>query len=169
MGTNYYRKRIPTQSDREELHALLDKYIEGIVNDWEFRERVEQVLREVHICKISFGWQVCFDHNWGEYYQPNRKDLERFLSEPGTVIEDEYGKRYTADEFWDIVKKHNENPRNSLIADSYRDYEISRGRYDRHFIEEYIHRCEVMFGLDCCGETDFCVDGLRFAVYTDFS
>lgn len=168
MGTNYYRKRIPTQKEKEELGILLDNCIDGTVSDREFKEKFEQLINEVHICKISCGWQVCFDHNWGKYYQPNRKDLARFLSEPGTVIEDEYGERFTPEEFWDKVDKHNIQTKNKWTAESYRLWEESRGNfYPCHCCED-IKRCESMFNVQCNNETDFFVDGLRFAVYTDF-
>lgn len=111
MGTNYYRRRIPTEKEREELHTLLDECMDGVTPDYEFRERFGQINEAVHICKTSCGWQVCFDHNWGKHYQPSRKELERFLSEPGTFIEDEYGDRFTPEEFWEIVEKHNSHER----------------------------------------------------------
>lgn len=169
MGTNYYKKRIPTEAEREELHSLLDEYMDGETPDYEFREKFEQISDEVHICKMSYGWQVCFDHNWGKYYQPNRKDLERFLSEHGTVIEDEYGERFRPEEFWDIVEKHNSHERNKWTAKTYRLWEESRGNSCPSYSEDDIRKCESMFGVQCHGETDFCVDGLRFAVYSDFS
>lgn len=169
MGTNYYRKRIPTEAEREELHTLLEEYLDGVTPDYEFREKLEQINEKVHICKMSYGWQVCFDHNWGKYYQPNRKDLERFLSEPGTVIEDEYGERFRSEEFWDIVEKHNSCERNKWTAMTYRLWEESRGNYCPSYSEDDIRKCESIFGVQCQGETDFCVDGLRFAVYSDFS
>lgn len=169
MGTNYYRKRIPTEAERDELHTLLDKYMDGKVQDYEFRERFEQINEEIHICKTSWGWQVCFDHHWGEYYQPNRKDLERFLSETNTVIEDEYGERFTPEEFWDIVENHNSHERNRWTAKTYRLWEEAKGAFNPLYPEDEIRKCESMFGVQCYGETDFCVDGLRFAVYSDFS
>lgn len=169
MGTNYYRKRIPTEAERDELHTLFDEYMDGIISENVFQERLEQINKEIHICKMSCGWQVCFDHNWGEYYQPNRKDLERFLSEPNTVIEDEYGKRFTPEEFWEIVANHNSRERNKWTAKTYRLWEEARGVFSPLYPEDDIRKCESMFGVQCQGETDFCVDGLRFAVYSDFS
>lgn len=168
MGTNYYRKRIPTEAEREELHTLLEEYLDRVTPDYEFREKFEQISDEVHICKMSYGWQVCFAHHWGEYYKPNRKDLERFLSEPNTVIEDEDGKRFTPEEFWDMVEKHNSHERNKWTAKTYRLWEEARGKSCPSYNEDDIRKCESVFGVQCHGETDFFVDGLRFAVYRDF-
>lgn len=168
MGTNYYRRRIPTEKDREELHTLLDEYMDGVTSDYVFRERFKQINEEIHICKISCGWQVCFDHNCGKYYQPNKKDLVKFLSEPGTVIEDEYGTRFRPEEFWDIVEKHNSHERNKWTAKTYRLWEESQGNFYPCPCREDIIRCEKLFNVNCKEETDFTADGLRFAVYTDF-
>lgn len=168
MGTNYYRKRIPTEAEREELHTLLDEYMDGVNSDHVFRERFEQINEEVHICKMSYGWQVCFDHNWGKYYQPNRKDLERFLSEPGTVIEDEYGKRFSPKEFWDLVKEHNSSKHNKFTSKTYREYEKRKGNTTYYLSKEDIKKAKHQFNIDIHDENDFLVDGLRFAVYSDF-
>lgn len=124
MGTNYYRIKPITEEQRKELHRKLDNVLDNRSQKWNLEEALEIIEREhqTHICKFSAGWQVCFDHNWGKYYQPNRKSLEEFLSEEGTWIEDEYGYRFDYDEFWDFVKKHNENPRNKWTSESYRKW-----------------------------------------------
>lgn len=126
-------------------------------------------VHKVHICKSSFGWQVVFDHNWGKYYQPNRKSLEKFLSEEGTWIEDEYGEKISFDDFWKMVDEHNANPRNNWTSKSYRKYEEeTNGRYLGNYCDEHIRKCKQLFGIDSNGESDFTVDGLRFAVYSCF-
>lgn len=172
MGTNYYRVKPISKEDREELHKKLDE----VLNGEEYRSTFDDLIDEayekykIHICKSSCGWQICFDHNWGKYYQPNRKSLEEFLSEQGTWIEDEYGEKISYDDFWKFVKIHNENPKNCWTSESYREYEKKNGGYYQHLYRtEDMDKCYMMFGIDCNGETDFEVDGLRFAVYSDFS
>lgn len=149
---------------------MLDRIIDGESRYYELKERLEEVIQKVHICKMSYGWQVCFDHNWGKYYKPNRKELEKFLSEPDMIIEDEEGVRFTAEEFWEIVEAHNSNENNNWTAQSYRKYKESHGiPYPvRAYRYEEILKCESLFGVDCHGDTDFIVDGLRFATYSDF-
>ena len=124
MGTNYYRiKEIPKEK-RKKLHDLLDKVLDNRCQDAEWDDAIKNIEEEycTHICKSSAGWQVCFDHNWGKYYQPNRKSLESFLSEKGTHIEDEYGGKISYEDFWNMVEKHNGNPHNSWTSKSYEEY-----------------------------------------------
>lgn len=170
MGTNYYRIKPITEEQRQELHQKLDNVLDNRCAKWDLEEALEAIEKEhqTHICKSSCGWQVCFDHNWGEFYQPNRKSLEEFLSEEGTYIEDEYGERISYDEFWDMVEKHNSNPKNKWTAGSYRKYEESRGNYFKSYVYDSIKECERLLGIEC-SEEDFTVDGLRFSVYSDFS
>lgn len=172
MGTNYYRVKPYSKEEREELHKKLDEVIDGKSCNYDLNELLESVQKKhsVHICKSSFGWQICFDHNWGEHYQPNRKSLEEFLSEPNTWIENEYGEKISYDDFWEFVKTHNENLNNSWTSESYWKHEMGNGKYFKPcYCADDMEKCKMMFGVDSNGETDFEVDGLRFAVYSDFS
>lgn len=168
MGTNYYRIKTISKEDRENLHKKLDEVLDVRGRDYILTEEIEKVKNEseVHICKSSFGWQVNFDHNWGKYYQPTRKSLEEFLSEPDTWIEDEYGEKISYDDFWEFVKVHNENPHNKWTSKSYRE---ESGYDDSCYCKKDISRCKELFGIDAGKKTDFEVDGLRFAVFSNFS
>ena len=96
--------------------------------------------------------------------------MEIFLKEPGSHIEDEYGRVIEYDEFWSMVDNHNQSPHNTWTSKSYREYEKKmNGRYPLTFCSSEIEKCERQFKVNCYGETDFMVDGLRFAVYSDFS
>lgn len=171
MGTNYYRIKPITEEERQELHKKLDNVLENRSQKWELEEALEEFEKEhqAHICKSSCGWQINFDHNWGRYYQPNRKSLEEFLSEEGTWIEDEYGDKISYDEFWDMVKTHNEMPRNKWTSKTYREDKKNILVDDSIYCRDSIEKCKILFGIDSNGETDFTVDGLRFAVFSDFS
>lgn len=166
MGTNYYRIRIPTEDDRENLHKKLDDFIDCKIQEYEFRDELEAICEEVHICKISCGWKVLFDHNWGKYYKPCKKELNEFLNAPNTVIEDEYGERFTPEEFWDIVKEHNSSRNNKWTSKS---YSLSRKNSYDCYSRERRERCIELFNIDPGYESDFFVDGLRFATFSDFS
>lgn len=170
MGTNYYRIKTISKEDRENLHKKLDEVLDVRGRYYILTEELEGVKNksEVHICKSSCGWQVNFDHNWGKYYQPNRKSLEAFLSEPDTWIEDEYGEKISYDDFWKFVKEHNENPWNSWTSKTYRIEKLN-GYNDACYCKGDINRCKELFGIDAGKENDFQVDGLRFAVFSDFS
>lgn len=174
MGTNYYRKPILTKERKEKLHKLVD---EGKLHcdDWKEEENPESCLTSyvhylsegIHICKTSCGWYTCFDHNWGKYYQPNRKSLEEFLSEDGYEIEDEYGRKYTPEEFWAMVDERDRKP-GLWDSESYDRYERERDLNWRQYrCTDDIKKCETVFGIHT-DSNDFKVDGLRFAVFSDF-
>lgn len=167
MGTNYYRRRIPTEEELNKAYSALDSYINGKISNYEFTDIIDGIIEETHICKMSCGWKVLFDHNWGKLYTVNRKGLEDFLNEPNTFIEDEYGDKYTPEQFWEIVKSHNDNPRNKYTAKLYS--ELNNEPSDSYYCREFIARCKSELNIDTDGETDFEIDGLRFAVFSDFS
>lgn len=173
MGTNYYRVKKISSHTRDLLQDKLSESIsDSLINVDEYIELLKDVqsTHYVHICKSSAGWQICFDHNWGRFYQPNRKSLEDFLTEKYTYIVDEYGTKITPDEFWKIVDNHNKNVNNNWTNKTYREYEMNNGLYIPAYnsFHDKIAQCEEKFKVDCHGESDFTVDGLRFAVYSDF-
>ena len=167
MGTNYYRRHIPTEEELNKAHSALDSYINGKIWESEFTEIVNNINQEIHICKMSYGWKVLFDHNWGKLYSVSKKGLEDFLNEPNTYIQDEYGDKYTSEQFWEIVKQHNDNPKNKYTSKLYR--ELNNEPVVDYYCREYITRCKSELNIDTNGETDFEIDGLRFAVFSDFS
>ena len=150
MGTNYYRIKPITEEQRQELHKKLDNVLDNRGQKWDLEEALEIIEKEhqTHICKLSFGWQVCFDHNWGKYYKPNRKSLEEFLSEEGTWIENEYGDKVSYEDFWDYVNEHNGNARNKWTSESYRKWEEeTNGRRFPNYCFDDIQRCKMQFGI----------------------
>lgn len=175
MGTNFYRVLKVTQRDKDKIKNLID---EGKIlgyDEWsdEPQETVEseihRLTERVHICKRSCGWQICFDHNWGKYYQPSRKSITEFLSQPDTEIQDEYGDIYTVDEFWKEVDEWNADEHNHWTSRTYKECERSQNPSWRYFpCYEQRKRVKKTFGI-ITDEDDFEVDGLRFAVYSDFS
>lgn len=186
MGTNYYRVNIPTEDDIKEMHRLIDErkfdskrgwFVNGeLVPDDAVtcvQDLIDNCTEEIHICKMSYGWKTCFDHNWGKYYQPNRKSLEEFLKAPNTVIKDEYGDIISYDDFWKMVDERDHGTRadgeEPWISKTYREWERTQGNgYAGWLCREDIQKCEEKFGVKC-EDNDFDVDGLRFAVYSDFS
>lgn len=169
MGTNFYRVKMITEADKQKLHSLIDsdqiigfnaETVESYVND---------LTKEIHICKRSGGWQICFDHNNGKYYTPSRKGLEEFLSEPDTYIKDEYDCPISYEDFWKMVDEWNADPRNDWTSKAYNQWEKDQNSNYQNYIDiEGCKFCREHFGVEP-EENDFAVDGLRFAVYTDFS
>lgn len=176
MGTNFYRVKQITNTDKQKLHSLIDSdNIIGI--DYETVESyLNDLKEEIHICKRSGGWQICFDHNKGKYYQPNRKSLEEFLSEPNTEIKNEYGEVISYKDFWKMVNEWNSDPHNNWTSKSYNKWEKEQNPDNEYWNSSYQYYldlegrkfCREHFGIEP-EDNDFSVDGLRFAVYSDFS
>lgn len=94
MGTSFYAKQIISESEYKEIEdaiaqrqlkcakALIELYNEA---------------REYHIGKRSSGWQFIFEP---EPWEPNLQSIKDFLNRPDIEIYDEYGKKFTVDQFW---------------------------------------------------------------------
>ena len=159
MGTNFYCKRIPT---KEQLESIADLVVNEKLD--EAIDKLHEVNKEIHICKRSCGWQIGFDHNNGEYYQPTRKSLEEFLSQPDIEIFDEYNNEYTYDEFWKEIDEHNSNPRNGLDSKKYMQDQIEPSW---SICWSDILNVKELFGIETA-VNDFYNGGLRWVVFTDF-
>ena len=168
MGTNYYRKRILTEDEINKLTSDFRHCISSNTDIDEFKSELDEVTKHVHICKISYGWKVNFDHNWGEYYELNRNSITKFLSEENSYICDEYGDRYTVDEFWAVVDSHNANPKNIYTSELYDEEQRKQGKYVYDYCSEYRSKVKEIFDIDTVN-SDFESDGLRFAVFDNFS
>lgn len=171
MGTNYYRKKILTIDERKEVHKKLD----DIINDRNFESYesllndIEILYRGIHIGKLSCGWQFCFDHNWGKYYDLSKESLHKWLKEPNTFIENEYGEHYTVNDFLKIVEMHNKNPRNKWVSKTYNEFEKSRNpNYNPPNTSSTKREFYNKFGF-MPDSDDVTIDGYRFAIYSDFS
>ena len=161
MGTNFYCKRIPTQ---EQLNSIAKLVVSKQID--EAIDKLNEVNEKIHICKCSCGWQVGFDHNNGEYYEPTRKSLEEFLSQPGTVIFDEYNNEYSYDEFWKEIDEHNANPRNIWDSKKFTQ-EITISDNSSYICLPDIRKVKELFDIDT-SYNDFYNGGLRWIVFSDF-
>ena len=161
MGTNFYCKRIPTQ---EQLNSIAKLVVSKQID--EAIDKLNEANERIHICKCSCGWQVGFDHNNGEYYQPTRKSLEEFLSQPGMVIFDEYNNEYTYDEFWKEIDEHNANPHNTWDSKKFTQ-EITISDNSSYICLPDIRKVKELFDIDT-SYNDFYNGGLRWIVFSDF-
>ena len=161
MGTNFYCKRIPTQ---DQLNSIADLVVNEKID--EAIDKLHEVNKKIHICKRYCGWQIGFDHNNGEYYQPTRKSLEEFLSQPGMVIFDEYNNEYTYDEFWKEIDEHNANPRNTWDSKKFTQ-EITISDNSSYICLPDIRKVKELFDIDT-SYNDFYNGGLRWIVFSDF-
>ena len=61
----------------------------------------------LHIGKRSAGWTFCFEAHY-DLGLTTRKAWQAYLRKPGVAITDEYGQRYTPDEFDALVDRTRE-------------------------------------------------------------
>lgn len=140
MGTNVYMKRIPTESELNEIKARIDnrRFDDAI-------EFINQVRKEVHIGKRSGGWQFLFAPN-PDYYEENWDSINNFLHEPGWELINEYGDHLTPAEF----KEEYVND----FADGYDSESYHEAYPEEPHYPGWEHKS---------------TDGLRFASHADFA
>lgn len=95
MGTNFYGKKIPTQT---ELKSIAEMVLEGHI----FAAKVQiESYEEIHIGKSSSGWRFLFNHQGEKWI--DFADFKKLVSQ--FEIYDEYGTEYSQEEFWALVEK----------------------------------------------------------------
>lgn len=161
MGTNFYCRRIPTQ---DQLNEIADLVCNHQIDD--AIAKLHEVNKQIHICKRSGGWQIGFDHNNGEYWQPTRESVNAFISQSDIIIFDEYKTEYTVEEFWNAIDEHNRDSNNNWDSakDAQREIELNNSCF---ICWEDIRKVKKMFGIDTL-VNDFYNGGLRWSVFTDF-
>lgn len=80
---------------------------------------------DIHIGKSSGGWKFIFQTNTN-FYESNKRGVNRFLKLHKTDIYDEYGKRISVEDFWDLVKIKE----NGIDLKSYYNYPYCLKFYD---------------------------------------
>ena len=162
MGTNFYAKHILTEAEYEEIQkALTDGQLDKL------EELIyESKKKDYHIGKRSGGWQFIFAphiklrdgfKNSGQVVSPwenTLASLKEYLSRPDVEIYDEYGEKFTSDEFW------NNEVGKSLYNDP--EHYINGEQYYKKYPNEH----SGMFLTN----TEFTTEeGLRFSTDEDFS
>jgi hypothetical protein len=127
MGINYFKVLPLTQDDIDKLDDLLKQVKSEIMEDrkisYETKEQFEEFSkRKVHLGKSSKGWQFLWNHNNGKYYDPNLKSIEKFLNEPGEII-DEHGEKHTPQSFMDEIRPELYNTKKTHNAELYHKLE----------------------------------------------
>lgn len=144
MGTNFYAKHIITESEYNQMEeALANRKVE----DLKALLKVIDEDQTYHIGKRSYGWQFLFE---SKPWEPNLQSIKDFLNRPDIEIYDEYGKKFTVDQFW------NEEVGESLYNNP--EKYINGAQYD----EEYP-------SIMASSSYEFTSkDGLRFSKTSDF-
>ena len=134
MGTNFYARHIPTELEYAKMQeALTNRELNRL------RELLDASQKEYHIGKRSGGWQFLFaphmymrdDWRKGEIVSPWENTLEsikEYLSRPDVEIYNEYGDKFTPEQFW------NEEIGHCLYNDP--EHYINGAQYDKREEEE---------------------------------
>lgn len=110
MGTNFYAKikMLPRSKARIESYLEDMKEAVGNGNFTKFSNTLDDLVydwgeikgeTEIHLGKRSYGWAFLWDLNGMKYYKPSLRSIISFIKENNAVIEDEYGREITLDEF----------------------------------------------------------------------
>lgn len=167
MGTNYYVRKGIRPSKIKELKKLVNP--EDIYNG-NLQEALGE-FHEIHIGKSSLGWQFCFDHNNGEYYDRTRKSINNFIQhelDNGGSFVDEYGKPVTLEEFWKLV----DSKKGGFTQETAYRHNLEEWKnYMPHpaFYEDRYFKPMPPTDYSKNYPETITDEGLRFASYTDFS
>ena len=157
MGTNIYLRKIVSKEEIEDTKRKLKymaenvKIIDDVRGVIEFlQDEYDRYEKDVHICKISYGWKLLFQAN-EHLYECTWKAMTDYIRQAIDSGEwemiDEYGDAYSLDDLKEDFEKHKDGSDN----DSYDAYLRSKGKR-----------------LSVKGRIDFISDGLRWSHY-DFS
>lgn len=169
MGTNFYKVLKPkyTKKQKAEITKKINeqtKKLKEYFNDNNYIERYDiedyfEMLNELHPVKVhlgkrSSGWQFLWNHNNEQYYKKTLQSIREFLDKDNGFIVDEYGERFTTDQFL------NEEIGEAMYNDPNRF--INGPQYD----EQGKH----IYAWVKCINYEFTTDeGLRFSTSTEFS
>ena len=117
MGTNFYKVLKPkyTKKQKAEINKKINeqtKKLKEYFNDNDYIDKYDiedyhKMLNElqpvkVHLGKRSWGWQFLWNHNNEKYYEKTLESIKKFLEEDNGFIIDEYGERFTTDQFLNL-------------------------------------------------------------------
>lgn len=156
MGTNIYLRKIVSKEEIEETKRKLKEMADGVksIDDLEDVISFLQVEcdgheKEIHICKISYGWQLLFQANENLYectWNAMTDYIIQAIDSGEWEMIDEYGDAYSLDDLNEDLEKH----KDGFNHDSY----VERMRKIGEFPDD--------------GGIEFISDGLRWSRY-DFS
>lgn len=169
MGTNFYKVLKPKYTKKQKAQIIKKineqtKKLKDYFNDNNYIDKYDikeyhEMLKElqpviVHLGKRSWGWQFLWNHNNEKYYEKTLQSIKEFLDEDNGFIIDEYGERFTTDQFL-----------NEEIGEAmYNDPERFINGY------QYDAKKESSYLWASCAKYEFTTEeGLRFSVSTEFA
>lgn len=178
MSTNFYAILPVKKRLSDTLRNIADKleedplYIRNIEDDlYEFNKELKNSV--VHLGKRSSGWVFNWDGNEMKYYKPILSDIQKFIKDNDAIIVDEYNRQISYDDFFN----------DELEGILYDTSDLLNGeRYWNKYPEHRIRYCnnynKAMAMYKEYAKDNFInpkyhdfitPEGLRFALYTDFS
>lgn len=156
MGTNIYLRKIVSKEEIEETKRKLKDMTDRVMSIDDLDDVISflQVERDgydndIHICKISYGWQLLFQANDNLYectWNAMTDYIRQAIDSGEWEMIDEYGDAYSLDDLKEDLEKH----KDGFDHDSYVERMRKIGNYP------YDERIE------------FISDGLRWS-HCDFS
>lgn len=176
MGTNFYavlsiKKRFKEKMD--EVYNKLDdsEYVLRDIGEdlYQLREMVTRA--NIHLGKRSAGWVFDWDVNELKYYEPTLESIKSWVEKSEATIMNEYGEKFTWDEFMEEIK--------GVLYD--KPDLLTGERYYKQYPEHrtgYIHEYAKMIPLLKKYTKDNYInpvyhdmvtkEGLRVSLFTDF-
>lgn len=160
MGTNYYLRPKVSSETKNKIKELvdLDKF-----------EEIKDILsqhEDIHIGKQSGGWKFLWDVHYFNYFEPSKEAIIEWLKTG--IIFDEYGDKYTLEEFFDNIRLEGTfNGRELLDAVAYQKIDPQAYRYRMFDSWQRARYVEKNIHPNSLGE--FYLDNFRCVIDEDFS
>lgn len=156
MGTNIYMRKIVSKEEMEKTKRKLKEMADGVksIDDLKYvisflQEECDRHEKEIHICKISYGWKLLFQANENLYectWKAMTDYIRQAIYSGEWELEDEYGNAYSLDDLKDDLDSHKDG-------------------FDH---DSYVERIRKLGDFPDYGSIEFISDGLRWSHY-DFS
>ena len=156
MGTNIYLRKIFSKEEMEDTKRKLKEMADGVKSIDDMRDVISFLQvecdgheKDIHICKISYGWKLLFQANENLYdctWKSMTDYIRRAIDSGEWEMEDEYGNAYSLDDLKEDLDKHKDG-------------------FDH---DSYVERIRKLGDFPDYGSIEFISDGLRWSDY-DFS
>lgn len=156
MGTNIYLRKIVSKEEIEETKRKLKELADDVksIDDLEdvisfLQVECEGHDKDIHICKISYGWKLLFQANEHLYectWNAMTDYIRQAINSGEWEMIDEYGNAYSLDDLKEDLEKHKDG-------------------FDH---DSYVERIRKLGDFPDYGSIEFISDGLRWSRY-DFS
>jgi hypothetical protein len=165
MGTNFYF--IPKMSDEDVQDILLNAKKLAESKDYsdleELKNKVHKVVTEIHLGKISAGWQFLWNHNNLKYYNPDLESIQKFLKESDGIIKDEYNQVFSYEQFFEEIGDWLYEDDDHMTA------KIFSEKYADGVLPNISKTLKVGNKVYNSSRGEFHINDLRFADVTEFS